>query len=51
MDQVLLAWGGETSVLLSRITDADGCWLCLREINRKISKGMREHAKGGKHAS
>jgi hypothetical protein len=56
MDQVLVDGGGGNSVLLARIRDADGCWLCLREVYRKLSNGMPEstwqqYTYGGKHAS
>ena len=42
MDQVLLDGGGGSSVLLARIRDADGCWLCFREVYTKLSNGMPE---------
>ena len=31
MDQVLLDGGGGRTVVLARIRDARGCWLCLRQ--------------------
>ena len=40
MDQVLLEGGGGTSVLLARIKSGDDCWLCLREVYRKLGNGM-----------
>ena len=36
MDQVLLQWDGGKSVVLARIRDAEGCWLCSIEVHRKL---------------
>ena len=36
VDQVLLEWGGGESLVLARITDAEGCWLCSAELHRKL---------------
>ena len=56
MDQVLLDGGGGNSVLLARIKDGDGCWLCLREVYRKLCNSMPEstwhqYTHSGEHAS
>ena len=55
MDQVLLDGGGGTSVLLARIRDADGCWLCGIEVYRKLGNSVpqstwHEHAIRSRHA-
>ncbi len=36
MDQVLLVWDGGRSEVLARVRDAEGCWLCSREVNKKL---------------
>ena len=36
VDQVLLEWNGGDSVVLARVKDAEGCWLCGAELYRKL---------------
>ncbi len=36
MDQVALKWDGGHSVLLTRVQDGKGCWLCRKEVHRKL---------------
>ena len=36
IDQVVLEWGGVSTVLLARITGQEGPWLCLQEVHRKL---------------
>ena len=41
MDQVLLAWDGGESVLLTRIKDDEGSvWLCFKEVQSKLSSSV-----------
>ncbi len=40
MDQVLLEWDGACSEVLARIRDAAGCWLCSREVNKKLCSNV-----------
>ena len=40
MDHVLLEWGGGNTVLLARIKDIQGCWLCSTELRRKLCSSV-----------
>lgn len=37
MDQVLLEWDGGKSMVLARVRDGLGCWLCNAEVHRKLA--------------
>lgn len=34
--RVLLDWGGGNAVLLARMRDEEGCWLCSHEVHTKL---------------
>ena len=56
MDQVLLEWDAGNTLVLARVRDAEGCWLCSREVHIKLGGGMplstwRQHTLGGKDMS
>lgn len=45
MEQVLLAWEGGESVLLARIKDAQGSWLCFEEVRSKLVSSVSDWAR------
>ena len=56
MDQVLLEWDGGHRELLARVTDAEGTWLCLREVHSKLGSNVsrqtwHKHIKQGEHTA
>ena len=41
MDQVMLEWnGGKSSVLLARVRDTAGTWLCSKEVYRNLGSKL-----------
>ena len=54
MSQVLLRWDGGHRELLARVIDAEGTWLCHREVHSKLGSSMsrqtwHKHIKQGEH--
>ena len=44
MDQVLLRWEGGGSMLLARVRDTAGCWLCNQEVHSKAGSSTSMQA-------
>ena len=44
MDQVLLEWNGGHSVLLARVRDAEGFWVCSKEVYWKLASSSPIHS-------
>lgn len=56
MDQVLLEWDGGPRQLLARVRDAEGTWLCHREVHSKLGSSIsrqtwHKHIKQGEPTS
>ena len=54
MHQVLLEWEGGNRVLLVRVTDAEGVWLCQKEVHSKMGSSIsrqawHKHCQDGEH--